>query len=175
MYKKGFTGQNFKHASYFWVIAVLVLNLLTGSCSFAIENSSKAPISEQTIQSSQTVPSSIEEQKKFQELREESQKNVSLFSPMKVFSNLITLILVLLVIAWLYDKYGKDAMSKVLATRKIKQNNINILSTSAIGQGKYLHIVEVDGEKILIGATANNISFLKELKNTKTEKAVSDG
>lgn len=176
MNKKSFIGEKPKKASYLLFIIILALNFLITANCFAAKDNSPNPttLSKNNIEPSQNVSISLEEQKRYQKLRQESQKNTGLFSPSKVFSNLITLVLILLVIAWLYNKYGKEAMTKVLAVRKINQNAINILSTSAIGQGKYLHIVEIDGEKILIGATANNISFLKELKNTKTEKAVSD-
>lgn len=175
MNKKSFIGEKSKKTGYFlFIVAIFALNFLITANCFATEDTSLNTVSKESVQSSPTSSVSLEEQKRYQKLREESQKNVGLFSPSKVFSNLITLIFIFILIAWLYNKYGKEAITKVLAIKKITQNNINILSTSAIGQGKYLHIVEVDGEKILIGATANNISFLKELKNTKTEKAVSD-
>lgn len=113
----------------------------------------------------------IEEEKKFQELRAQSADNTALMSPVKVFSNLIVLVVLLLVLAWLYKKYGKDALAKVAAARPVNKDAINVLSSASVGQGKYLHVIEVGGEKVLIGATANNISLLKEIK---TEKVVSD-
>ncbi len=173
MKNKGFIEGILKKTGYFLTATLLFCLLLHSNC-FASQNNNVTSGLNPEINSAQTISSIVDEEKKFQELRQESQKNTSLFSPAKVFSNLITLIFILMVIAWLYNKYGKDTMEKVLAVKKINRNNINILSSSAIGQGKYLHIVEVDGEKILIGATANNISFLKELKNTKEEKVVFD-
>lgn len=113
----------------------------------------------------------LEDQKRYKELRKQSAENTSLLSPAKVFSNLIVLILLLLALAWAYKKYGKDVLSKVAAVRPVNKYSINVLSSASVGQGKYLHVVEVGGDKILIGATANNISFLKDIK---TEKAVSD-
>ena len=159
----------------------LLITFLTFSISFSNSNNSFAEgtFPNQTAAKASTVTEinttpTIADEKRYQELRKESEKKNELLSPIKVFSNLLTLIAILLVMAWLYNKYGKEAMKKFVVIKKITQKNIKILSTTPLGQNKYLHIVEVDGEKILIGATANNISFLKELKNTQTEKVVSD-
>lgn len=52
-------------------------------------------------------------------------------------------------------------------------NKIDIVSTTALGQGKALHVIKINGEYLLIGACQNNISYLKEIKtqeNNKEEK-----
>ena len=171
---KVFIGGKLKKLSYFLLITILTLNIFTSGNCLALQNDAKPAVTQAEVTPVPSPQKTQEEQKKFQKLREESQKNVSLFSPVKVFSNLITLLMIFIAIAWLYNKYGKDYIAKAMVIKKVKQNAINVLSTAAIGQGKYLHIVEIDGEKILIGATANNISLLKELKNIQTEKVVSD-
>lgn len=170
-------GEKLKKTGYFLLLVVFAfsMSLLIFNNSFAegagLKNNDAEITAEKSIL---TAEDELQEQEKFRQLREKSHENSKLFSPVKVFSKLIALILILLLIVVLYNKYGKEALSKAMVIKKIKHNAINILSSSSIGQGKYLHIVEVDGEKILIGATANNITFLKDLKNTKREKVISD-
>lgn len=59
-------------------------------------------------------------------------------------------------------------------SEKIPQNKIdldetgdkfNILSTKSLGDGKYIHLVEVKGKQLVIGSTDNNISLLTEFKD----------
>lgn len=46
-----------------------------------------------------------------------------------------------------------------------KLDKIVVLSTTQLGQNKNLHIVEINDKKILIGATSNSISLIKELSD----------
>jgi flagellar biosynthetic protein FliO len=110
--------------------------------------------------------------KTISEVREEYKQDKEVTSPVSVMANLITLLLIMFGLAFAYKKYGKNALDKVLANQPIRRNDIKILSTAPIGQNKFLHIVEVDGERVLIGSTNNNISLLKELKEITEEKAV---
>jgi len=50
---------------------------------------------------------------------------------------------------------------------------INVISSASLGQGKNLHVIKVDDSYILIGATQNQISYLKDLKEFKEENIVS--
>lgn len=174
----GYSGGTLKTLGYCLLVLVLALSmsLFVVEKSFALAPDAPLHTAKETIQTpANNLPADAKEEEiKYQKLRAESQEHVSLFSPAKVFSNLFTLIAIFVALAWFYNKYGKDYLNKNLPIKKITKNAINVLSTASIGQGKFLHIVEVDGEKILIGATANNISLLKELKSTNTEKVVSD-
>jgi flagellar biogenesis protein FliO len=51
--------------------------------------------------------------------------------------------------------------------KEAKENSISILSTIPIAQNKYLHLVEVRGQKLLIGSTANDIVMLKDIEDKK--------
>ena len=116
-----------------------------------------------------SVTNNIED-KTLEQIREE--RNISkksLISPVSVFANLITLILIMLFLAWVYNKYGKTTLSKVMATKSINPDSINILSSASIGQGKYLHVIEVNKKKLLIGATATQITFLQNLQECNLE------
>ena len=53
-------------------------------------------------------------------------------------------------------------------------NNINIVSTTSLGQGRNLHIIKINGEYSLIGATQNNITHIKELKNNESVEVLKD-
>lgn len=46
-----------------------------------------------------------------------------------------------------------------------------ILSTTQIGQGKNLHVIEVNNNHYLIGATQNSINLIKDLGNIKEESS----
>lgn len=47
--------------------------------------------------------------------------------------------------------------------KSCKADNIIILSTMQLGQGKNLHVVETNGRKVLVGATATSINIIKDL------------
>lgn len=38
-----------------------------------------------------------------------------------------------------------------------------VLSTTQLGQGKNLHVIEIDNKRLLIGVTPNSINLIKEL------------
>lgn len=92
-------------------------------------------------------------------------KSDSLINPLVVFSNLLALIVIMLLLAWLFNRLNGSRLIRSLSGNKSsKRDMINILSTTSLGQGKFLHVVEVGGQKILIGSTSSNISMLKEIK-----------
>jgi hypothetical protein len=47
--------------------------------------------------------------------------------------------------------------------KNYKLDNIIMLSTLQLGQGKNLHVVETNGKKILVGSTANSVNIIKDL------------
>lgn len=162
---KLFIGGDLKRIIYYGSIILLFLgigfaNICSAEGTLPVEPGSQPPAVVQ-----------VEDSKPLNEVM----KHDKTLSPVHVFANLFTLIIIMLVLAWLYNKYGKNTLAKVLSSKNLNKNSINILSTAPIGQNKYLHIVEVNGEKILIGATNSNISFLKEVKSDiSQEKVVSD-
>ena len=50
-----------------------------------------------------------------------------------------------------------------------EQNKIQIVTTTSLGQNKTLHVIKINNEYSLIGATQNNISFLKDIKQNDFE------
>ena len=56
---------------------------------------------------------------------------------------------------------------------QLKSYNLDravVLSTTQLGQGKNLHVIEINNKQFLIGATQHSISLLKELESAKTEE-----
>lgn len=150
--------------SYWLLIAAIAFNI--SSTSFAqnktVDTIGKAPEASSLVAEYPDKPIS------------EVRRHQSLPSPINVFSNLLTLIFIMFAMAWLYKKYGKDFLSKTLKVKNLSKDSINIVSTLPIGQNKYLHIIEVENERMLIGSTNTNISLIKNLKTNTEEKAVSD-
>lgn len=165
-------NKNLKRISY-----LLLMLFLAVSINLAAPSKCQ---SQPTVQAPSDVSSLVEEESPQEdvktlsdikkEFREQNKEN--LVSPVTVFSNLFALVLIMIALAWLYNKYGKSAISKALVSKNINKNFIKIVSTMPIGQNKFLHIVEVDDERMLIGATNTNISLIKSLKNDSSEEKV---
>lgn len=162
-------NKKFKCIAYWLLVLVLAFNVsLTG---FALDKpeDTKTKTSEITSIVEQDEDKTIDEVKK--EFKERNKETI--VNPLSIFANLLTLILIMFAIAWLYKKYGQNFVTKAIANKISNPNSINLLSTLPIGQNKFLHIIEVDKERVLIGSTNNHISLIKSLKNTE-EKAVSN-
>lgn len=61
--------------------------------------------------------------------------------------------------------YAKlTAMSSKTVKKHIKNNTqVTILSTSDLGNGKTLHVIEIGGKQMLIGASSSSVNLLCEL------------
>jgi flagellar biogenesis protein FliO len=87
----------------------------------------------------------------------------------KMFFSMSIVLLLIYVVALIYSKIKGVNPNMVLAG-KFHQKNMdafNVLSTASLGQGKNIHLVEINGKKIVIGSTLNNISLLTELDNNQ--------
>lgn len=91
---------------------------------------------------------------------------------LSMISSLLTVILLILVAAWVYKKFIGVSAEKLLSgkIKEAKENAISVLTTTPIGQNKYLHLVEVKNQKFLIGSTSNDIIMLKEIETTQKEQ-----
>ena len=57
--------------------------------------------------------------------------------------------------------------AKAMKSQKDAQNDkITIISTTPLGANRTLHVVELNGKKMLIGASANSIHLIKDLSET---------
>ena len=72
---------------------------------------------------------------------------------------------------FLYQKLTKSS----IISEDYALNKAQIISTTSLGQGRNLHVIKIGDSACLIGATQNNITYIKdiELQNNKI-KEVSD-
>jgi len=63
------------------------------------------------------------------------------------------------------NKLGLNTMKKQIGER----DGVSVLSTTNLGNNRTLHVVELDGERMLIGASQNSIHLIKDLGTCPTE------
>ena len=96
-----------------------------------------------------------------------------------VFS-LVFVVLLIYITGIIYQKL--NVIGAKTAKEQFRKNAIHkavVLSTTQIGQGRNLHVVELNGKHYLIGSAQNSINLLKELENDDVheltkETAISD-
>lgn len=73
---------------------------------------------------------------------------------------------------FLYQKLTKSS----IISEDYVLNKAQIISTTSLGQGRNLHVIKIGDSACLIGATQNNITFIKdiELQNNKTREIVDE-
>ncbi len=77
----------------------------------------------------------------------------------------------ILALAWIYGKI-KGITPNTLFMNAFGEQNINkfkILSTSSLGQGKIIQLVEINGKQLVVGSTNNNINLLTEISAEDVE------
>ena len=85
-----------------------------------------------------------------------------------IFSIIFALIFVIFLIyitGLIYSRLnivGAKAIKEQLKNYDL--NTVMVLSTKQLGQGKNLHVIEIDNKRYLIGAAQNSITMLKELE-----------
>ncbi|MDD3013362.1 MAG: flagellar biosynthetic protein FliO [Candidatus Gastranaerophilales bacterium] len=96
-------------------------------------------------------------------------KGVSFLS---VLSSLFFVILLVLIFGWFYSKLRNVDPAALLAGKLSEKslNKFNILSTATLGQGKNVHLIEINGKYLVIGSTINNINLLTELNPDKIDQ-----
>lgn len=85
---------------------------------------------------------------------------------------LIFVIILIYITGLIYSKLNVVGAKAV--RQQIKNHDLSrvvVLSTTQLGQGKNLHVIELNNKKYLIGAAQNNISMLKELGDIEKEKS----
>ena len=85
-----------------------------------------------------------------------------------IFSLIVVLGLIYLV-SFLYQKL--NVLNEKITNKKdgAEINKFKIITTTPMGQGKFLHIVEINNKYLALGSTQNNISFLKEFSKEEVE------
>ena len=79
-----------------------------------------------------------------------------------VFSLLIVILLIYLT-GILYTKLNKINAGTMRKQQGILKSQASVISTTALGSNKTLHVIELDGKRMLIGASSNTIQLIKDL------------
>lgn len=92
-------------------------------------------------------------------------------SLLNVFGSLILVLGLILGVFWLYSRLKGIDTSGILGMKLGDRNTykFNLLSSIALGQGKNIHVVEVNGKRLVIGSTSNNINLLTEIEKEAAE------
>ena len=83
---------------------------------------------------------------------------------MSVIFSLIFVILLIYATGIIYarlNKVGTKTLKKHIGDSD--DSRVTVISTTPLGSNKTLHIVELDGKRMLIGASANSIDLIKDL------------
>ena len=82
-----------------------------------------------------------------------------------VFSLLFVILLIYAtgIIYTRLNKFGFNTLKKQMGDKANSQ--VSVVSTTALGNNKTLHVVELDGKRMLIGASASSIHLIKDLGN----------
>ncbi len=94
------------------------------------------------------------------------------------FSILVSLVFVIFLIyvtGILYTKLNKVGVKTVRNELK-ESSDIKpvVLSTTPIGHDKSLQVVEINGEKLLIGVSQNSVSLIKTLESGKRQDIINE-
>ena len=97
-----------------------------------------------------------------EEIKEVLKQNNSMYEPnyFSLFLGLFFVIGLVYLTGIVYQKLTKVKLSQ----QENELNKIQIVSTTSLGQNKALHVIKINDEYSLIGATQNNITFLKDIK-----------
>jgi len=98
-----------------------------------------------------------------EEIKEVLNQNIYEPNYFVLFLSLFLVIILIYLTGIVYNKLTKIK----LTNNQDETNKIEIISTTSLGQGKNLHIIKINNEYSLIGATQNNINFLKEINTRK--------
>lgn len=89
---------------------------------------------------------------------------------MSIVFSLLIVIFLIYVTGLIYSKLnivGANTVKEQLKNYDLSR--ATVLSTTQLGQGKNLHVIEIDEKRYLIGATPNSINLIKELESIKVK------
>lgn len=89
---------------------------------------------------------------------------------MSILFALLFVIFLIYVTGLIYSKLnlvGSKAIKQQLKNYDVEK--AVVISTTQLGQGKNLHVIELNNKHYLIGATPNSINLIKELEIKKSE------
>ncbi|MBU1881019.1 flagellar biosynthetic protein FliO, partial [bacterium] len=78
-------------------------------------------------------------------------------SSLKTFGALVLVLVLIVVLSWLARRY-----LHFLPSTTVKGGVIKVLETKPLGPKRSLHVVEIEGRKILIGSSEGGIALLQK-------------
>ena len=85
-------------------------------------------------------------------------------SIISVFLSLVFVILLIYLTGIIYAKLNKAGFKALKRQQgELSKSCVSVLSTTQLGNNKTLHVVELDGKRMLIGASAGAIQLIKDL------------
>ncbi len=94
-----------------------------------------------------------------EEIKNALSQNVYEPNYFSLFLGLFLVVGLIYLTGFLYQKLSKVRIN----TENDFVNKPQVLATTSLGQGKNIHVIKINDDYILVGATQNNISFLKDL------------
>lgn len=88
---------------------------------------------------------------------------------LSVIFALLVVVFLIYITGVIYSKL--NLVSAKTVKEQLKNHDLSrafVLSTTQLGQGKNLHVIELHEKRYLIGATPNSINLIKELDDTRT-------
>lgn len=84
-------------------------------------------------------------------------KGETFFSTLKGLGALFFVLALILICAWLARRY-----LRLSPHGSVKGDQIRILSSRALGPKRSMHLVEVEGQKLLVGSSEEGVTLLKD-------------
>ena len=89
-------------------------------------------------------------------------------SIISVVLSLLFVILLIYLIAIIYSKLNKVGFRTLKRQQgEFGRSQVSVISTTQLGNNKTLHVVELDGKRMLIGASSSAIQLIKDLGSYK--------
>ncbi len=89
-------------------------------------------------------------------------------SMISVVLSLVFVVLLIYVTGILYAKLNKVGFKTMKRQQgDFASSHVSVISTTQLGNNKTLHVVELDGKRMLIGASSSAIQLIKDLGNVK--------
>ena len=87
----------------------------------------------------------------------------------QVFISLVVVICLVYIAGIAYNKLNNIGVKIFKAQNKdFTKDKITIISTTPLGANRTLHVVELNGKKMLIGASTNSIHLIKDLSENQS-------
>lgn len=84
-------------------------------------------------------------------------------SIISVVLSLLFVILLIYVTGIIYAKLNRLGIKTLKQTGDLGRSKVSVISTTPLGNNKTLHVVELDGKRMLIGASSASIHLIKDL------------